>query len=103
MPLDERVALAAGRRPERVLMAAMAQTDCGQCGYLCKTYAEAIASGVETSLSRCVPGGKATSRKLKALVAELGMPGEERPERRGDLFERGDKPVSASEFRLRVG
>src|ERR1700751_4256630 len=46
MPLDERVALAAGRRPERVLMAAMAQTDCGQCGYLCKTYAEAIASGV---------------------------------------------------------
>jgi sulfite reductase (NADPH) flavoprotein alpha-component len=80
MPLDERVALAAGRRPERVLMAAMAQTDCGQCGYLCKTYAEAIASGVETSLSRCVPGGKATSRKLKALVAELGMPGEERPE-----------------------
>jgi sulfite reductase (NADPH) flavoprotein alpha-component len=80
MPLDERIALAAGRRPERVLMAAMAQTDCGQCGYLCKTYAEAIASGAEASLSRCVPGGKATSRKLKALVAELGISEAERPE-----------------------
>jgi sulfite reductase (NADPH) flavoprotein alpha-component len=28
LPLDERIALATGRRPERVLMAAMAQTDC---------------------------------------------------------------------------
>jgi sulfite reductase (NADPH) flavoprotein alpha-component len=49
-------------------MAAMAQLDCGQCGYLCQTYAEAIARGEETSLSRCVPGGKATSRKLKELI-----------------------------------
>src|SRR5436309_1473217 len=36
LPLDERMALAAGRRPERVLMAAMSQTDCGQCGYSCQ-------------------------------------------------------------------
>jgi sulfite reductase (NADPH) flavoprotein alpha-component len=68
LSLDERLALAEGRRPERVLMAAMAQLDCGQCGYLCQTYAEAIASGEEKSLSRCVPGGKATSRKLQELV-----------------------------------
>ena len=73
LPLDERLALAQGRRPERVLMAAMAQTDCGQCGYLCRTYAEAIARGEEKSLSRCVPGGKATSRKLKELVAMIGL------------------------------
>ncbi len=53
-------------------MAAMAQTDCGQCGYLCRTYAEAIARGEEKSLSRCVPGGKATSRKLREMVAALG-------------------------------
>ena len=50
-------------------MAAMAQLDCGQCGYLCQTYAEAIARAEEKSLSRCVPGGKATSRKLKELIA----------------------------------
>jgi sulfite reductase (NADPH) flavoprotein alpha-component len=72
LPLDERMALAEGRRPERVLMAAMAQLDCGQCGYLCQSYAEAIARGSEPSLSRCVPGGKATSRKLKELTATLG-------------------------------
>jgi sulfite reductase (NADPH) flavoprotein alpha-component len=62
LPLEERLALAEGRRPERVLMAAMAQLDCGQCGYLCQSYAEAIARGEEKSLTRCVPGGKATSR-----------------------------------------
>jgi sulfite reductase (NADPH) flavoprotein alpha-component len=66
--LEDRLALAEGRRPERVLMAAMAQLDCGQCGYLCQTYAEALARGEEKSLTRCVPGGKATSRKLKELI-----------------------------------
>jgi len=74
--LDERLALAQGRPRERVLMAAMAQLDCGQCGYLCRTYAEAIARGEEASLTRCAPGGKPTSRKLKELVAAFGaMPG----------------------------
>src|SRR5207302_6279938 len=74
LSLEERLALAEGRRAERVLMAAMAQLDCGQCGYLCQTYAEAIARGEERSLSRCVPGGKATSRKLKELI-ESGIIG----------------------------
>jgi len=75
LPLDERIALATGRRPERVLMAAMAQTDCGQCGYSCQAYAEAIASGGETDIGRCAPGGKATARKLKELVAEMAAHG----------------------------
>ncbi len=69
LSLDERLALAEGGRHERVLMAAMAQLDCGQCGYLCRSYAEAIACGEETNLARCVPGGKATSRKLRELTA----------------------------------
>src|SRR5216683_7199628 len=68
LELDARLALAAGKPFERQLMAAMAQLDCGQCGYLCETYAEAIARGDEKSLTRCAPGGKATSRKLKELV-----------------------------------
>ena len=71
LPLDERLALAAGRTPERIYMAAMAQTDCGQCGYQCRSYAEAIASGAEQDLGRCAPGGRATARKLKELVAEF--------------------------------
>ena len=66
--MDERLALAEGKPKERVLMAAMAQLDCGQCGYLCKTYAEAIADGSEPDLKKCVPGGRETSKKLKEIV-----------------------------------
>jgi sulfite reductase (NADPH) flavoprotein alpha-component len=69
LPLGERLRLAEDRPFERKLMAAMGQLDCGQCGYLCKTYAEAIGNGTEKDLTRCVPGGKATSKKLKVLVA----------------------------------
>jgi sulfite reductase (NADPH) flavoprotein alpha-component len=76
LSLDERLELSTGRKPEHVLMSAMAQLDCGQCGYFCQTYASAIASGAEASLSRCVPGGKATSRKLKELLADIGAPAE---------------------------
>ncbi|HEX6442569.1 MAG TPA: sulfite reductase subunit alpha [Stellaceae bacterium] len=72
--LEERLALAEGRAPARQLMAAMAQLDCGQCGYLCQSYAEAVASGAETQLTRCAPGGKTTSRALKELLANLDAP-----------------------------
>jgi sulfite reductase (NADPH) flavoprotein alpha-component len=74
LPLDERLQLAEGMALERRLMAAMAQQDCGQCGYLCQSYAEAIAGGTEKSLSRCVPGGKATSRALKELMETAPAP-----------------------------
>jgi sulfite reductase (NADPH) flavoprotein alpha-component len=73
LPLDERMQLAEGRPMPQRLMAAMAQQDCGQCSYLCRTYAEAIASGAETALNRCVPGGKETARMVKELL-ELGAP-----------------------------
>ncbi|HEX9997180.1 MAG TPA: sulfite reductase subunit alpha [Abditibacterium sp.] len=69
IPLDERLDLAAGKPFPRVLMAAMAQLDCGSCGYLCQTYAEAIASGADKDLTKCSPGGKETKNKLKELVA----------------------------------
>ena len=69
MEMNERMALAEDKPHERQLMAAMAQLDCGQCGYLCKTYAEAIAFEGE-DLNRCVPGAKETERKLKELVAD---------------------------------
>src|SRR5438067_151780 len=68
LALDERLKLAHGRPLERRLMAAMGQLDCGQCGYLCKTYAEAINSGTEPDLGKCVPGGRETAKKLKELV-----------------------------------
>src|SRR5204863_5035624 len=56
LALEERMKLASGRPFERQLMAAMGQLDCGQCGYLCKTYAESIAIGAEADLGKCVPG-----------------------------------------------
>ena len=68
LALEERMKLAAGRPLERRLMAAMGQLDCGQCGYLCKTYAEAIGSGTERDLGKCVPGGRETAKKLKELL-----------------------------------
>ena len=70
LELDERLAMANGRPVKRRLMAAMAQLDCGQCGYLCQTYAEALASGAETSTGLCVPGAKLTTKALKAILAE---------------------------------
>ena len=70
LDLAERMALAEGKPKPRRLMAAMAQLDCGQCGYICQSYAEALASGAETSASLCVPGGKPTSKALKSLLAE---------------------------------
>jgi sulfite reductase (NADPH) flavoprotein alpha-component len=70
LELDERLSLAEGKPIKRRLMAAMAQLDCGQCGYLCQTYAEALAEGRETSTGLCVPGAKVTTRALKALLAE---------------------------------
>ena len=71
LAMPERMELAREAKPERKLMAAMAQLDCGQCGYLCQTYAEAVWSGAEADMGRCVPGGKETQRKLKELVAAL--------------------------------
>ena len=74
LPLDARQQLANGKPIVWQLMAVMAQQDCGQCGYLCQSYAEAIAGGTEKSLSRCVPGGKATSRALKELMEAAPAP-----------------------------
>jgi sulfite reductase (NADPH) flavoprotein alpha-component len=72
LPMNERLKLAEGKPKERVLMAAMAQLDCGACGYQCQTYAEAIARGEEKDMTRCAPGGKETARKLKELMADQG-------------------------------
>ena len=70
MELNERMRLADGRPLGQRLMAAMGQLDCGQCGYLCQSYAEALSEGRELSTSLCVPGAKPTARLLKQLMAE---------------------------------
>jgi sulfite reductase (NADPH) flavoprotein alpha-component len=75
MPLDERMALAAAKPLAPRLMAAMAQQDCGQCGYSCADYANAIFLKSEERLNLCAPGGKETARKVKELAEEFSKAG----------------------------
>ena len=72
LPLDERLAMATGKPLAPRLMAAMAQQDCGQCGYNCADYANALFLKKEERLTLCAPGGKETARMLKQLAQELG-------------------------------
>src|ERR1700730_14967524 len=74
LPMAERMKLADGRPLRRRMMAAMAQQDCGQCGYNCRDYSDAISRKTEERLNLCVPGGKETARMLKTLYAEFGAP-----------------------------
>lgn len=71
VPLAERMKLADGRPLRRKMMAAMGQQDCGQCGYNCEDYANALFDRAEDRLNLCVPGGKDTARMLKALYGEI--------------------------------
>src|SRR5262249_17363642 len=71
LPIAERMKLAEGRPLRRRMMAAMAQQDCGQCGYNCQDYSDALFAKTEARLNLCVPGGKETARMLKTLHQEL--------------------------------
>jgi sulfite reductase (NADPH) flavoprotein alpha-component len=79
MPIADRMTLAEGKPLPRRMMAAMAQQDCGQCGYNCKDYADKLFDKSEKRLNLCVPGGKDTSRMLKQLYAELDGAGAPAP------------------------
>lgn len=71
MGCDERMKLAGDRPLPQRLMAAMAQQDCGQCGYNCADYANAIFLKQERRLNLCAPGGKQTARLVRKLAEEL--------------------------------
>ena len=75
IPLPERMDLAKARPLAPRLMAAMAQQDCGQCGYNCADYANALFLRKEERLNLCAPGGKETARTLKKLADEIGRDG----------------------------
>jgi sulfite reductase (NADPH) flavoprotein alpha-component len=72
MPLAKRMQVAESRPLRRRMMAAMGQQDCGQCGYTCENYSNAIVLKNEERLNLCIPGGKETTRMLKTLYAEFG-------------------------------
>ncbi|MGI3902289.1 MAG: sulfite reductase subunit alpha [Janthinobacterium lividum] len=79
LPAPERMTMAEGRPLAPRLMAAMAQQDCGQCGYNCADYANAIFLKNEARLNLCAPGGKDTTRLVKGLVAERDATAEAAP------------------------
>ncbi|MBV1706315.1 MAG: sulfite reductase subunit alpha [Hyphomicrobiales bacterium] len=70
LTLEQRMALAKDQPLDLQLYAAMAQQDCGQCGYVCATYAAALAGKAEARLNLCAPGGKDTFRMVKALLGD---------------------------------
>ena len=51
LALAERMKLADGRPLRRRMMAAMGQQDCGQCGYNCADYSDAIFAKKEARLN----------------------------------------------------
>ncbi len=73
LPIEERMLLADGKPTPARLMAAMAQLDCGSCGYLCKSYSAAIATGEEKNLNLCTPGGQETKQMLKRVLQETPL------------------------------
>jgi sulfite reductase (NADPH) flavoprotein alpha-component len=70
--MQQRIDLAKSKPFADKLMAAMAQTDCHACGYDCRGYADAIASGAESDLSLCLPGEAETQQMLEKLTKEAG-------------------------------
>jgi sulfite reductase (NADPH) flavoprotein alpha-component len=104
LPMPERMTLAEGRPLRRRMMAAMAQQDCGQCGYNCSDYADKIFDKSEERLNLCVPGGKETARMLKSLYEELDkapaakVPAEAKsaPQPAGDAGRSRDNPATAT-------
>jgi NADH-quinone oxidoreductase subunit B len=72
--LSERMELAneMGGKFETKLFAAMAQTDCGACGWDCEGYANALAEGETDDISLCVPGESETLDMLEMLMKEAG-------------------------------
>jgi sulfite reductase (NADPH) flavoprotein alpha-component len=96
MPLAERMQLAQSRPLRRRMMAAMGQQDCGQCGYNCEDYANAIFGKSEERLNLCVPGGKETTRMLKTLYAEFGaIPAPAKPQTITPATAEAPAPASA--------
>ena len=76
LPMPERMKLAESRPLRRRMMAAMAQRNCGQCGYNCEDYSNALFLMKEERLNLCVPGGKETARMLQGYLANRAVAGE---------------------------
>ena len=95
MMLPDRMKLAEGKPLRRRMMAATAQQDCGQCGYNCHDYSEALFCRKEERLNLCVPGGKDTARMLKQLYEEINRAPAVAKADAAPVAEKQEAPLSA--------
>jgi NADH-quinone oxidoreductase subunit B len=74
LTLPERMKMAEemGGGLEIKLFAAMAQTDCGACGWDCEGYAHALATDETKDISLCTPGEIETLDSLRDLMKAAG-------------------------------
>ena len=74
LTLPERMQMAEemGGGLETKLFAAMAQTDCGACGWDCEGYAHALATDETKDISLCTPGEIETLDELRDLMKAAG-------------------------------
>jgi NADH-quinone oxidoreductase subunit B len=74
LTLPERMKMAEemGGGLETKLFAAMAQTDCGACGWDCEGYAHALATDETKDISLCTPGEIETLDSLRDLMTAAG-------------------------------
>ena len=75
MPLAERLKLAEGRPLRRRMMAAMGQQDCGQCGYNCQDYADAIVSKKEDKAQSVYSGRQGDAAHAEGPLWRNGRAG----------------------------
>ena len=92
MPLTERMTLAEGRPSPPRLMAAMAQQDCGQCGYTCADYANAL-----FAQGGGAPEPLRARRQGNGAHAEGARGGAHR--QRGEVRQRAEAPTAAAPLR----
>ena len=71
MPIVERMKLADGRPLPRRMMAAMAQQDCGQCGYNCNDYAERAVRKIREAAEPLRAGRQRNFPHAQQLYTEL--------------------------------
>lgn len=97
LSLDERMELAKEKPPAAQLMAAMAQLDCGSCGYVCQSYAAALAGGTEKNLGLCSPGGKATKQAIKRVLHDIAPPSSKSEQAATGLSNNSGSPTDKSQ------
>lgn len=72
LTLAQRMELAKNGTLVDKLMAAMGQTNCQACGFDCRGYAQALASGATKDTDLCGPGEVETKAMIEKLLKEAG-------------------------------